>query len=320
LTVQDAVNCAIAMQQGLASGSLDFRMGVNLGDIVDDGEDIHGEGVNVAARLEGLAEPGGIVISGDVFNQVRNRIETEYEDMGPQEVKNVSAPVQAYRIRPVGLADDAAESGQAIATEVFERPAVAVLPFDNMSGDEEQEYFADGITEDIITELAKWGWFPVIARNSTFAYKGRSPDIRQVAEELGARYAVEGSVRKSGNRVRITAQLIDASTGHHVWAERYDRVLEDVFEVQDEITMKLAGAIMPELSVAEQKQALRKPLENLEAWDFSCAGSGIIPNLRAKILPKPGNCFSRRWNSIGDVHGSRHDRRHRPLVDVLELA
>ena len=270
--MQDAVNCAIAMQQGLASGSLDFRMGVNLGDIVDDGEDIHGEGVNVAARLEGLAEPGGIVISGDVFNQVRNRIETEYEDMGPQEVKNVSAPVQAYRIRPVGLADDAAESGQAIATEVFERPAVAVLPFDNMSGDEEQEYFADGITEDIITELAKWGWFPVIARNSTFAYKGRSPDIRQVAEELGARYVVEGSVRKSGNRVRITAQLIDASTGHHVWAERYDRVLEDVFEVQDEITMKLAGAIMPELSVAEQKQALRKPLENLEAWDFFLRG------------------------------------------------
>ena len=236
-TVQDAVNCAIAMQQGLADSSLNFRMGVNLGDIVDDGEDIHGEGVNLAARLEGLAEPGGIVISGGVYDQVKNRIDADYEDMGLQKVKNVSAPVQAYRVRQQKMDGDAAAPRQGITTEVFDRPAVAVLPFDNMSGDEEQEYFADGITEDIITELAKWGWFPVIARNSTFAYKGQSPDIRKVADELGARYVVEGSVRKSGNRVRITAQLIDAVTGHHVWAERYDRDLTDVFAVQDEITM-----------------------------------------------------------------------------------
>ena len=267
-TVQDAVNCAIAMQQGLADSSLNFRMGVNLGDIVDDGEDIHGEGVNLAARLEGLAEPGGIVISGGVYDQVKNRIDADYEDMGLQKVKNVSAPVQAYRVRQQKMDGDAAAPRQGITTEVFDRPAVAVLPFDNMSGDEEQEYFADGITEDIITELAKWGWFPVIARNSTFAYKGQSPDIRKVADELGARYVVEGSVRKSGNRVRITAQLIDAVTGHHVWAERYDRDLTDVFAVQDEITMNLAGAIMPELSVEQQKLALRKPPENLEAWDL----------------------------------------------------
>ena len=252
-------------------------MGINLGDITDDGIDIHGEGVNIAARLEGLAEPGGICISGSVHEQVRIRIDAAYLDMGEQEVKHVSAPVRVYRIRTSDREEkNVPAAGNPAAQEsvnqVLERPAVAVLPFDNMSGDAEQEYFADGITEDIITELAKWGWFPVIARNSTFAFKGKSPDVRLVAEELGAQYVVEGSVRKSGNRVRITAQLIDASTGHHVWAERYDRELVDVFEVQDEITMKLAGAIMPELSVAEQKQALRKPLENLGAWDFFLRG------------------------------------------------
>ena len=267
-TVQDAVKCAISMQNDLAQSSLNFRVGINIGDIVDDGEDIHGEGVNIAARLEGLAEPGGIWISGDVYNQVRNRIEAEYEDMGQQDVKNVSVPVHAYSIRLKFAAPTTPSASDASTPEILERPAVAVLPFDNMSGDEEQEYFADGITEDIITELAKWAWFPVIARNSTFAFKGQSSDVRLVAEELGARYVVEGSVRKGGNRVRITAQLIDAATGHHVWAERYDRELEDVFAVQDEITMNLAGAIMPELSADQQKQALRKPPEDLKAWDL----------------------------------------------------
>ena len=293
-TVQDAVNCAIAIQEGLVVSNLNFRMGVNLGDIIDDGEDIHGEGVNVAARIEALADPGGISISGMVYESIRNRINANYEDCGEHEVKNVSAPVRVYAIQPAapaaaapdlspepaGLPDE--ETGPAgTAAEVLERPAVAVLPFDNMSDDAEQEYFADGITEDIITELAKCGWFPVIARNSTFAFKGKSPDVRQVAKELGARYVVEGSVRKVGGRVRITAQLIDAATGHHIWAEPYDRELEDVFSVQDEITMKLASAIMPELSVAQQKLALRKPPENLNAYDLFLRGqsrhSGFTP-------------------------------------------
>ena len=274
-TVQDAVNCAIAMQSGLVSSSLDFRMGINLGDIVDDGEDIHGEGVNIAARLEGLADPGGICISGSVHEQVRNRIKASYEDLGDKEVKHVSAPVRVYRIRASDCGEEGVSSLPESVTSVLEQPAVAVLPFDNMSGEAEQEYFADGLTEDIITELSKCGWFPVIARNSTFVFKDTSIDIREVGEKLGARYVVEGSVRKAGNRVRINAQLIDAATGHHIWAERYDRELEDVFSVQDEITMNLAGAIMPELSVAQQKLALRKPPENMEAWDIFLHGQWL---------------------------------------------
>ena len=194
------------------------------------------------------------------------------EDMGEQTVKNIAKPVRAYRLRLEGAGRAPAAAPGGTAPEVLERPAVTVLPFDNMSGEAEQEYFADGITEDIITELSKWGWFPVIARNSTFAFKGKSLDVRRMAEDLGARYVVEGSVRKGGNRVRSTAQLIDAATGPHIWAERYDRELADVFSVQAEITMNLAGAIMPELSVAQQKLALRKPPENLEAWDLFLRG------------------------------------------------
>jgi TolB-like protein len=267
-TVQDAVNCAIAMQEGLATSILDFRMGVNLGDIIDDGEDIHGEGVNVAARIEALAEPGGINISGEAHTMVRNRVTAVYEDRGEYEVKNVSAPVRVYAIR-LDREDEAAVD-VSVPVEGFQnRPAIAVLPFDNLSADPEQEFFADGITEDLITRLSYWQWFPVIARNSTFVFKGASVDIKEIGKKLGARYVVEGSVRKVGVRVRVTAQLIDSTTGHHLWAERYDQDLEDIFAIQDEVTQSIVGAIEPALGAAEQKRAQLMRPDSLDAWEAS---------------------------------------------------
>ena len=260
-TVQDAVKCAVAMQEGLVGSTLDFRMGVNLGDIIDDGEDIHGEGVNVAARLEGLAERGGICVSGDVFNQVRNRIDAKFDDKGEQEVKHVSAPIHVYAIRL-----EAATISHLDSAAVTDKPSIAVLPFDNLSGDPEQAYFADGMAEEVITALSHYRWFFVIARNSSFTYKGRAVDARQVGQELGVRYLLEGSVRKAGNRIRVTAQLIDARTGNHIWAERYDRELNDIFALQDEITESIVATVEPELGAIEREQARRKLPENLDAW------------------------------------------------------
>ncbi len=274
LTVQDAVNCAIAMQRRLASSRLDFRMGVNLGDIVDDGEDIHGEGVNVAARLEGLADPGGICISGDVYNQVRNRVEATYEDLGDQKVKNVSAPVRAYRVafdRRVSSTPDAA-TGRKPALSLPDKPSIAVLSFENMSADPEQEFFADGMAEDIITALSKISGLFVIARNSTFAYKGQSHDVRHIAANLGVRYVLEGSVRKGGNKVRITAQLIDANKGYHVWAGRFDRDLDDVFALQDEITGNVVTALHVRLVEGEQARVWRQSTKDVGAWECFTLG------------------------------------------------
>ena len=212
-TVLDAVNCAVAVQKELESSPLDFRIGVHMGDIIDDGEDIHGEGVNVAARLEGLGDAGGICISGSVHEQVRNRIDVTYDDLGEKEVKNVSAPVRVYAIRLDGAEAPASKP----VTAPIDKPSIAVLPFDNLSGDPEQEYFSDGITEDIITALSHIRQFFVIARNSTFTYKGRAVDVQTIAKDLGVRYVLEGSVRKSGKRLRISAQLIDGETGSHIW-------------------------------------------------------------------------------------------------------
>ena len=281
-TVQDAVNCAITMQTGLAASTLDFRMGVNLGDIIDDGEDIHGEGVNVAARLEGLAEPGGICISGMVYESIRNRIAADFEDMGDQDVKNVSAPVRAYRIRLAGKAE------AALNEAISSRPSIAVLPFDNLSNDADQEYFSDGISEDIITQLSRSRWLRVVARNSSFSYKGQSPDIRTVSEELDARYVLEGSVRKAGDRVRISVQLIDGASGDHIWAERYDRELEDIFAVQDDITGTVAAAMEPELANAERQRASSKNPASLDAWDLYYQGTSAYylrdkPNIAKAI-------------------------------------
>jgi adenylate cyclase len=268
----DAVRCAVAVQEGLAereAGALEdsalaLRLGINLGDIIIDSGDIYGDGVNVAARLEGLAEPGGICLSASVHEQVRHKLDMAFEDLGEQSVKNITEPVRVYR---AVLATPAAAPGGAPSLALPDKPSIAVLPFDNMSGDAEQEYFADGISEDLITALSKIRWFFVIARNSTFTYKGQAVEMTQVARELGVRYVIEGSVRKAGNRVRITAQLVDATTGHHVWAERYDRDLADIFELQDEMAQTITGAVEPELSAAERERAARKPPENLDAWE-----------------------------------------------------
>ncbi len=266
-SVVDAVTCAVEVQRELGERNtelpdqrkMEFRIGINLGDVVVEGERIYGDGVNIAARVEGLADGGGICISGKVHDEVKSKLALGYEYLGEQEVKNIAEPVRVYRI--------SLEKPDAKPLELPTKPSIAVLPFKNLSGDPEQEYFSDGITEDIITALSRIRQFFVIARNSTFAYKGTSPDVRQVAKELGARYILEGSVRKAAGRVRISAQLIEGSTGNHVWAERYDRDLEDVFAVQDEITQTVVGAIEPELVKSELHRARIKPPEDLHARD-----------------------------------------------------
>ena len=279
-SVVDAVQCAVVVQGAMAKRETDqpqdrrlqFRIGVNLGDVIVDGDDIYGDGVNIAARLEGLAQPGGICLSRAARDQIRDKLALQLEDLGEHQVKNVARPVRVFRVAigdggPGGpdLVEAAAATGAAAGAP--EKPSIAVLPFSNMSGDADQEYFADGITEDIITALSKNRWLLVIARNSTFVYKGQAVDVRSLAEDLGAKFVLEGSVRKAGNRVRITAQLIDALSGNHIWAERYDRDLDDIFALQDEITGTIAARIEPELGAAERQRVERKSPQNLDAWD-----------------------------------------------------
>ena len=269
----DAVKCALEVQRELAERNaelsherrMEFRIGLNVGDVVEEKDRIYGDGVNIAARVEGLAEAGGICISGRVYDQVENKLDLKCEFLGEQKVKNITRPVRVYQVR---TESNAAVSELSRTLELPDKPSIAVLPFDNMSGDSEQEYFTDGITEDIITALSRFRWFFVIARNSTFTYKGKAVHVKQVAQDLGVRYVMEGSVRKAGNRVRITAQLIDASTGHHVWAERYDRDLEDIFAVQDEITENIVTSVGPEFFSAEMQRAQRKEVRSLDAWDY----------------------------------------------------
>jgi adenylate cyclase len=291
VSVVDAVRCAVEVMRGMIERNSDvppdrrieFRMGINVGDIISDGGDIFGDGVNVAARLEALAEPGGIMVSHVVYEQVRDKLNFGFEDMGEQTVKNIARPIVMHRVTinkaPAAVA---AEPARAPAREeARDRPSIAVLPFDNISGDSEQEYFADGISEDIITGLSKLRWFFVIARNSSFAYKGKAVDVKRAARDLGVRYVLEGSVRKSGNRVRITAQLIDATTGNHIWADRYDGELTDVFELQDEITRKVVAAIEPKLLEAEALRARARSPENLGAWDLVMQANFIFWRMTA---------------------------------------
>jgi adenylate cyclase len=288
-SVVDAVLFAVEVQCAMREHNADvpaerrivYRIGINIGDIIVDGDDIYGDGVNIAARLEGLAEPGGICVSRDVFSQVKNKVEVGFEDLGDQQVKNIEEPVRVYKVTTgpcERLKGDLAIVAGATACSA-EKPGIAVLPFDNMSGDAEQEYFADGITEDLITELARFQNLVVIARNSTFTYKGKAIRVKDVARDLGVHYVVEGSVRKAGNRVRVTVQLIESKSEKHVWAERYDRDLTDIFEIQDEVTKAIIGALPSRLEAADIERIKRKPPQDLAAYDYV---------LRSKILHHHG--------------------------------
>ena len=269
-SVVDAVRCAVEVQRAMADRNtgvseekrIEFRIGINLGDIILDEDDIYGDGVNVAARLEALTEPGGICVSRVVHDQVRDKLDVVFEDMGEQQVKNIARPVHIWRVR-LG-----AKPAVSAPLALPDKPSIAVLPFQNMSGDPEQEYFADGMVEEIITALSRIRWLFVIARNSSFTYKGKPVDVKQVARELGVRYILEGSVRKAGGRVRITAQLIDASTGAHLWADRFDGSLEGVFELQDQVASGVVGSIEPRLRQSEIERANRKLTESLDAYDL----------------------------------------------------
>jgi adenylate cyclase len=271
-SVVGAVECALALQQLAAERNegvagerrMEWRIGVHLGDVLIEGDDILGDGVNIAARLEGIAEPNGICISDDAFRQVRGKVEVEFADFGEQSLKNIARPLRVYSVRQTSTPEP--RPAPATRPPLPDKPSVAVLPFTNMSGDPEQEFFADGIAEDVITALSRHPSLFVIGRNSCFTYKGRAVEIRQIGRELGVRYVLEGSLRKAGNRIRVTAQLVEAESGNHVWVERYDRDLADIFAVQDEISQAATISIAPAIAQAEQQRAMRKSPDNLDAW------------------------------------------------------
>jgi adenylate cyclase len=270
-SVVDAVRCAVEVQRAMAEHNatvpterrIEFRIGIHQGDIIVEDGDIFGDGVNVAARLEALAEPGGICVSGRVQEDATGRLDLAFKDLGEQQVKNISRPVRVFRAQ-LSASKTSAEIRTALALP--DKPSIAVLPFQNLTGDAEQEYFVDGMVEEITTAIARLPWLFVIARNSAFTYKGKPVDVKQVAQELGVRYVLEGSVRKAGNRVRITGQLIDTTTGAHIWADRFDGALDDIFELQDQVASNVAGAIEPKLRQSEIERASRKPTANLTAY------------------------------------------------------
>jgi adenylate cyclase len=302
-SVVDAVRCAVAVQQAMPERNagvaearrIELRIGVNLGDVIVEGDDLYGDGVNIAARIEALADPGGVFVSNTVYDQVRDRLPFLFEDLGEHQLKNIARPLRVYRVRPQsplpdpplpgldpGIAGEGsarsepkpaglargARAGAEPPLPLPDKPSIAILPFANLSGDPEQEYFVDGMVEEITTAIARLPWLFVIARNSSFAYKGKSPDLRQVGRELGVRYVLEGAVRKAGNRVRITGQLIDTATGAHIWADRFDAALDDIFELQDQVASSVVGAIEPKLRQSEIERAARKPTESLDAYDL----------------------------------------------------
>ena len=296
-SVVETVRCAISIQEDLAVLNADlaedrrmrFRIGINVGDVMVEGDDLLGDGVNVAARLEGLCEPGGVFLSGTVFDQVKGKFDIAFDDLGLREVKNIADPVRVYRIHDLADSEKLPEPPRIPS----EKPSIAVLPFTNMSGDEEQEYFSDGITEDIITELSRFSSLFVLARNSTFSFKGKTLETREIGNRLGARYVVEGGVRRAGNRLRITAQLVDAVSDTHMWAERYDRDLDDIFTVQDEVTQAIVTAIEPQLASTERERARRSPPDNLGAWESYQRGMWHLYRHTAEDSAKGQEAFRR---------------------------
>jgi len=343
-SVVHALECAVTIQRGMternaqraANRRLEFRIGINIGDIIVEGDDIYGDGVNIAARLESLAEPGGICISGTAFDSADGKLDVEFEDLGPQQVKNIAKPVRAYRVGVdlPGASTPSLEHSDRRSV-AFDKPAIAVLPFANLSGDPEQEYFSDGLTEDIITALSHWRSFPVIARNSTFSYKGQAVVVQRIGRELGARYVLEGSVRRAGNRLRVNVQLADTETGHHLWVEKFDRSMEDVFEVQDEITQKIATAVEPELEYAEiARSASRRP-DNLTAWDLFLRGVAKMNMVRhegylearklfecaVELEPDYGEAWAGLgWSYLRDLEFSDPDERGDVLAKGMKAA
>jgi adenylate cyclase len=297
-TVSNALACAVEIQQQLRKQNADlpedrrveFRIGLNLGEVIMDRGDIYGDGVNVAARLESLAEPGGICISESVRTAIGKKLDLGYESMGEQQVKNITEPVRAYRVLMEPREEQKVISPEKSALELPDKPSIAVLPFDNMSGDPEQEYFSDGITEDIITELSRFSSLFVIARNSSFAFKGQSIDVKSIARELGVRYMLEGSVRRAGNRVRINAQLLDTEMATHIWAERYNGSTDDIFELQDEITRNIVGSITPQIEIAEVERGRGLRAANLTSYELSLKAQALFYD-----WARSGSVHKRRW-------------------------
>jgi adenylate cyclase len=274
-SVVDAVRCAVEVQQAMSErdigagpdNRIELRIGINLGDVIVEGDDLYGDGVNIAARIEALADAGGVFVSNTVHDQVRDRLPFVFEDLGEQQVKNIARPVRVYRVRDAG----AAKSPSALAPPALplpDKPSIAVLPFQNLTGDTEQDYFVDGIVEEITTAISRLPWLFVIARNSSFTYKGQAVDVKQVARELGVRYVLEGSVRRAANRVRIAGQLIDTTSGAHIWADRFDSAIDDIFELQDQVASSVVGAIEPKLRASEIDRAVRKPTDSLDAYNL----------------------------------------------------
>jgi adenylate cyclase len=337
----EAVRCAAAIQQEFERRNANipqarrmlFRVGVNLGDVMVGGDNLFGDGVNVAARLEGVAEPGGICISGAVYDQIRNKVDLGFDDLGERSLKNLGYPVRVFGVRRDGVTEVGPLPQRPAGPSAF--PSIAVLPFANLGGDPEHEYFADGITEDLITELSRFQELRVIARNSVMTYKGKPVRVQEVGRDLGVRYVLEGSVRKAGGRVRITAQLIDAATGHHLWAERFDRDLADIFEVQDEVTSRIVATLAGKLAESERRRARSGQTENLEAYDCVLRGRELWErftpeaNREARRLYEKAieldPDYARAYGSLAWTYLVEHSERwgdaeEQPLERALEFA
>ncbi|MHC4103672.1 MAG: adenylate/guanylate cyclase domain-containing protein [Planctomycetota bacterium] len=313
-SVVDAVNCAVEIQRDLAernakiadSRKMKFRIGINLGDVIEEESRIYGDGVNIAARVESMAEAGGICISGMAYDQVANKLGLEYENLGEHQVKNISRPIRIFRVIMEPDLSESVGSDVNAAPPLPDKPSIAVLPFDNMSGDSEQEYFSDGITEDIITALSRSPWLFVISRNSSFAYRGKMIDVRQVSRELGVRYILEGSVRKAGNRIRVTAQLIDGSVGSHVWAERYDGELQDIFGLQDQISQQVVASILTQIQMYVDDKTKRLDRPDVVTWDLLARGWKLFYELTNESLAEAERIFRRAVSSAPTSCDAHH--------------